>query len=60
MSKQSIQEMIYQETERRLAIMADSHYEFPSRIGKWDITAIVISIITCIVLILLCMMGGIK
>ena len=60
MSKESIQEMIYNETEKRLKIMEDPNYEFPKRIGKADVAGIVISISVCLILIILCMTGGIR
>ena len=56
----SIEELIYEETENRLSIMENPDYEFPKRITKVDITAIVGGIITCAVLILLCMVGVIE
>ena len=60
MEKQSIQEMIYEETEKRLKIMEDPGYEFPGRIGKGDVVGIILSIAVCLVLIVLCMTGGIQ
>lgn len=57
MEQQSIEEMIYAETEKRLRIMEDPSYEFPKRIGKWDAVGIVAAVLVCIILIGLCMMG---
>ncbi|MGB9792361.1 MAG: hypothetical protein ACPLTR_07275 [Thermacetogeniaceae bacterium] len=54
---QSLEELIYRETERRLNLMQQDSYEFPSRIGKGDVYAIVISVIVCLFLIVLCMAG---
>lgn len=59
MSQQSIQEMIYEETQKRLKIMEDPGYEFPPRAGKLDAIGIIASIGICLLLIILCMTGGI-
>ena len=59
MSQVSIGELIDQETERRLEIMEREDYEFPARIGKGDVIAIVASIAVSLGLIVCCMTGGI-
>ena len=56
----SIEELIYNETEHRLAIMEKSDYEFPKKITKVDVIAIIASIVICLLLIVLCMMGVIQ
>lgn len=56
----SIEELIYEETENRLSIMEKTDYEFPKRITKADVAAIVSGITICAVLILLCMVGVIE
>jgi len=53
----SIEQMIYDETEKRLAEMEKPDYEFPKRIGVGDVIGIVASISISIVLIILCMVG---
>ena len=40
MSNQNIEDLIYRETERRLKQMGKTDYEFPARIGKGDVVAI--------------------
>jgi hypothetical protein len=57
---QSIEELIYNETKKRLAIMEKPDYEFPKRITKVDVIAITAGIVICCLLIALCMMGVIE
>lgn len=57
MTQPSIEEMIYEETERRLAVMEKPDYEFPARIGKGDAAAIAAAIAVCLGLIVCCMTG---
>jgi hypothetical protein len=57
---QSIEELIYNETKNRLAIMEKPDYEFPKRITKLDVIAIVAGIVICSLLIALCMTGVIQ
>jgi hypothetical protein len=57
MAQESIEEMIYAETEKRLKTMEDPSYEFPKRIGKWDVVGIVAGVSVSILLIILCMTG---
>jgi uncharacterized membrane protein YvbJ len=57
---QSIEELIYSETNHRLAIMEKPDYEFPKSITKADIIAIVSAIVICSFLIALCMTGVIQ
>lgn len=56
----SIEQMIYDETEKRLAVMESPDYVFPKKITKADIIGIVSSVVVSIVLIVLCMIGVIK
>ena len=58
MSK-NLEELIYEETERRLDIMESKEYKFPKRITKVD-SYIILSIIISLVLIILCMSEVIK
>jgi hypothetical protein len=60
MKQQTIEELIYSETERRLEKMAKKSYQFPETIGKADVATIVFGIMICTVLIGLCMMGVIE
>jgi sensor c-di-GMP phosphodiesterase-like protein len=57
---QSIEELIYNETKNRLAIMEKPDYEFPESITKVDVIAIVAGIVISLLLIALCMMGVIQ
>ena len=59
MSK-NLEELIYEETERRLDIMESNEYKFPKRITKVDGYIIASIIITSLVLIILCMSEVIK
>lgn len=59
-NNKSIEELIYEETEKRLSIMEKPDYEFPKRITKADVTVIIGGIVICAVLILLCMVGVIE
>lgn len=58
--EKSIEQMIYDETEKRLAEMESPDYVFPKRIGKGDIVAIITSVAVSFMLIILCMAGVIK
>ena len=59
MSK-NLEELIYEETERRLDIMESKEYKFPKRITKVDGYIIIGIIIVSLVLIILCMSEVIK
>ena len=56
----SIEQMIYDETEKRLAEMQKPDYVFPKKITKADIIGIICSVAVSLVLIVLCMAGVIK
>lgn len=60
METQTVEELIYIETERRLELMEQAAYEFPRTIGKGDVLVIIVSIAVCILLIALCMIGVIQ
>ena len=60
MENQSIEELIYSETQERLATMESSDYVFPAKIGKGDVIGIVGGIVVSALLIVLCMLGVIK
>lgn len=53
----NIEQMIYDETEKRLAIMESPDYEFPAKSGKADYIAVGICVVCSIVLIVLCITG---
>ena len=55
--EKSIEELIYEETDRRLKEMAAPDYPFPSKAGKLDVIGIAAMTGTCLVLIILCMTG---
>lgn len=59
MSK-NLEDLIYEETKRKLDIMESEEYEFPKRITKVDIYIIISIIIISLVLIILCMSEVIK
>lgn len=53
---ESIEELIYKETESRLKEMSSKNYQFPKQADKSDAIKIVSAIVVCIILIVLCMM----
>lgn len=53
----SIEELIYEETDRRLKEMADPAYPWPRKADKNDAIAIVVGICISLLLIILCMTG---
>ena len=59
MSK-NLEDLIYEETKRKLDIMESKEYEFPEIITKVDIYIIISIIIISLVLIILCMSEVIK
>lgn len=59
MKKDSIEDLIYQETEKRLEIMQSDSYEFPERMTKADYAIITAAVVVCLTLIIACMLGGI-
>lgn len=54
----SIEQLIYEETERRLEIMQSDTYEFPKKMTRVDYGIIIASVATSLVLIVTCMLGG--
>lgn len=56
MSK-NIEELLYEETEKRLDIMESKEYKFPEKVTKLDGYIIMGIIILSLVLIILCMSG---
>ncbi|MCI8514217.1 MAG: hypothetical protein HFI93_06255 [Lachnospiraceae bacterium] len=60
MEKQSIERILYSETEKRLNLMEQADYEFPERIAKSDAAMIIGSVALCVILIALCMTGVIR
>ena len=57
MSEKSLEEVITEETSKRLELMNKKDYEFPEQLTKFDWAWIVILIVASMILILLCMMG---
>lgn len=53
-----IEQLIYEETERRLEIMQSDSYEFPKKMTRVDYGIIVASVAASLVLIVTCMLGG--
>lgn len=54
----SIEQLIYEETERRLEIMQSDTYEFPKKMTRVDYGIIIASVAASLVLIETCMLGG--
>ena len=54
----SIEQLIYEETERRLEIMQSDTYEFPKTMTRVDYGIIIASVAASLVLIVTCMLGG--
>lgn len=53
----TIEEVIYEETEKRLAEMQSPDYEFPAEMDHRDLIAILTSMGVCALLMALCMAG---
>lgn len=54
----SIEQLIYEETERRLEIMQSDTYEFPKKMTRVDYGIIIASVAASLVLIVTCMLRG--
>mgnify|MGYP000051016564 FL=1 len=54
----SIEQLIYEETERRLEIMQSDTYDFPKKMTRVDYGIIIASVAASLVLIVTCMLGG--
>ena len=54
----SIEQLIYEETERRLEIMQSDTYEFPKKMTRVAYGIIIASVAASLVLIVTCMLGG--
>lgn len=54
----SIEQLIYEETERRLEIMQSDTYGFPKKMTRVDYGIIIASVAASLVLIVTCMLGG--
>lgn len=54
----SIEQLIYEETERRLEIMQSDTYEFPKKMTRVDYGIVIASVAASLVLIVTCMLGG--
>lgn len=55
--EKTIEELIYEETDKRLKEMAEPGYQFPERANKYDVIAIVVILCICLLLIILSMTG---
>lgn len=53
-----IEQLIYEETERRLEIMQSDSYEFPKKMTRVDYGIIIASVAASLALIVTCMLGG--
>lgn len=58
--KSEIENLIYSETEKRLAAMEKPDYVFPKRIGRADVAGIALLFAASLFLIILCMTGVIS
>lgn len=56
----SLEELIVEETTKRLDEMASADYEFPKRITRWDVVWMVVGVAVSAILIALCMTGVIS
>jgi len=56
----NLEELIYEETKKRLDIMESKEYKFPEKISKTDSYIIISIIILSLLLIVLCMVEVIK
>ena len=56
----NLEELIYEETKKRLDIMESKEYKFPEKISKADSYIIISIIILSLLLIVLCMVEVIK
>ena len=57
MASESLEQIIYEETEKRLAEMSKKDYEFPEKADKKDYIGIACAVGVCLVLIIMCMTG---
>lgn len=57
---EKIEDIIYEETEKRLKIMESKDYVFPEKIGKVDVFAIIFLLGICVFFTVLCMIGVIN
>ena len=55
--KDHLEDLIYEETAKRLEIMEQPDYEFTKRMGKGDFVIIAVAVAVSLVLIALCMTG---
>lgn len=55
--KDHLEDLIYEETAKRLEIMEQPDYESPKRMGKGDFVIIAVAVAVSLVLIALCMTG---
>ena len=55
--KDHLEDLIYEETAKRLEIMEQPDYEFHKRMGKGDFVIIAVAVAVSLVLIALCMTG---
>lgn len=53
----SLDELITEETTKRLDEMASADYEFPKRITRWDVVWMAVGVAVSAILIALCMTG---
>lgn len=60
MEQNSIEQLIYQETEERLNEMQSDSYEFPKQITRVDVVCMIVGAAVSVVMIVLCMLGVIK
>ena len=54
--EKTIEEVIYEETDKRLKQMAAPDYQFPKKADKKDAIGIIASCAVCLLLIVLCML----
>ena len=55
--KKTIEELIADECRSRLGEMSSPQYEFPRKADRYDFISIICSVLACLLLILLCLLG---
>lgn len=55
--EKTIEELIYEETDKRLTIMEGPGYQFPQKANRADVIGIVAAIGLSLILVVLCMTG---
>ena len=57
MKKDNIEELIYEETNKRLAIMSSKEYNYPPKVTNIDFIIIISLLVVSVIFIVMCMTG---